>query len=249
MTDDKLDFLEKDAEESETENAQPVEAEPEAEPVEAEAEKGEEPAEPPAATEEPPESEDVRSVPVVALLDEREKRQLAQQEAKEARQKYEQLQRQLEESKREPQKAPDFYEDPDKAIQYHNAQLQEQHTKDKLRMSRFLAEREYGQELVGEAFEYFNQHPQESQSLMNEPSPFHAAVEHYKWQKKRAEIGNDPDAYDKMIEERVREKLLAEMAEQQPSKPKAPPQSLAKATAEGKDAIPQGGAFETLFPE
>lgn len=254
MTDDKLEFLENEAEESETEDAQPVEAEPEAQPVEAEAEEGEkqEEVEPPSATDEESEASDARSVPVVALLDEREKRQLAQQEAKESRQKLEQMERKLaefEQRNQPQQKAPDFYEDPDKAIQYHNSQQQQQFVGEKLKMSKFLAEREYGAEVVSEAFEYFNQHPQESQALLNEPSPFHAAVDHYKRQQALSKIGNDPAAYEKQIEQRVREQIMAEMSASQPSKPNAPPPSMVKATAAGKDAIHQGTAFDNMFPD
>ena len=99
---------------------------------------------------------------------------------------------------------------------------------DRLQTSRFMAEREYGADLVGEAFEYFNLHPQESQALLKEASPFHAAVEHYKRQKVASEIGSDPEGYKARVEQEIRQKVLAEMAAQSVKQPSRGPSLAAQ---------------------
>lgn len=204
-------------------------------------------AEPEAAEPEQPEStgenveppstpeEKGRDVPFVALMDEREKRQAAQREAEEARKKIAEYERKLAEMQK-PQDKPDFFENPEAVVQQHITTV-------KLQQSKFLAEKEFGADLVAEAYAYFDQHPQESQQLLNHPSPFHAAVEHYKRQKKLAEIGNDPDAWiNAQVEARLAERLA------QPSAPKAPPPSMAKAPSTGGERISPGSAFDETFP-
>lgn len=91
---------------------------------------------------------------------------------------------------------------------------------EKLATSRFLAEREFGAELVAEAYEYFDQHPQESQQFLAEASPFHAAVNYYRRMKAAQEIGPDPAGYRERLEAEIRQKILAEQAAQniQPSR-------------------------------
>lgn len=49
----------------------------------------------------------------------------------------------------------------------------------KVSMSQFLAEKEYGTELVSEVMEYFNEHPDKSWLFKNSVSPWHDAVEFY----------------------------------------------------------------------
>lgn len=94
------------------------------------------------------------------------------------------------------------------------AQIEQRLVKDRLATSRFLAEREFGADTVAEAYAYFDQHPQESLALLNEASPFHAAVEHFKRQKAAAEIGSDPVAYRQRVEAEIRQQVLAELAKE-----------------------------------
>lgn len=242
MSEDKLTFFEDSAEQEAEEVQEPeqeqAEAEPEQEAAEAEPEETgetEEAASPPDADKEG------RLIPVTALLDEREKRQKLEREAEELRKWREQKEAELQRQQRENVKKPDFWENPEQVLNAHIVQV-------KLEQSRFLAEREYGEDLVAEAYRYFDQHPQESQALLNHPSPFHAAVEHYKRQKFLNEV-QDPDQWREQERERIRQELMAEV-QQQSSKPqKSPPPSMAKAAPAGRDAIAPGNAFDELFPD
>jgi len=190
-----------------------------AEPVVLDEPKGE-PAAPPAAEPEPP----GHHVPIAVLLDERDKRKEALRQAEEATRRADDLARQIA-AMQTPQKAPDFFENPTEALK--RALIDE-----RLNTSRFLAVEKYGEQMVKEAYDYFDQNPAQSQQLLNHPSPFHAAVEVYQRQKALSEIGPDPLAY----RERVRQELLAEMQGQRPapSSPKPPPLSLASAPSAGR---------------
>ena len=133
-----------------------------------------------------------------------------------------------------PEPEPDFYEDPQRAVQHQIAPVQQAVTGTKLEMSRFMAEREFGKETVEAAFEYFNQHPEQSQALLKHPSPFHAAVEVYNQQKVAQEIGQDPAAYRAKLEAELRAEIEAEMVAKQAKEAAArPAPSMADVTGTG----------------
>lgn len=227
MTDNTLDFLDETLNDQpeQVDTPEPVETvEAEAEAPDAETDSKGETAEPPAAPD-----EKTKEVPFVALMDEREKRQAAQRELEEVRKK-------LAAFEQKPAEKPDFYDNPEAVVQQSVMAAT-------LKQSKFLAEKEYGADVVAEAYAYFDKHPQESQALLQHPSPFHAAVEHYKRQAKLAEIGSDPDAYiNAQVEARIAERLA-----QSPT-PKAPPPSMAKAPSTGGERISPGSAFDEAFP-
>jgi hypothetical protein len=243
MSEDKLDFL----------DGEPAEVTPEpapAEPVvlaEPKADKGEPPVQvapasaPPA---EPPKEQHV--APLTALLDEREKRQAAEREAAELRawrQQQEAAQR------AQQQRAPDPRQDPDGALAYERAMFQAQLTNTRLQTSRFLAEKDFGADVVKEAFEFFDKNPALSHQFVDHPSPFHAAVEFWKRQKVAEEVGADPVAYRARLEAEIREKLMAEM-QAQPAQPKPRlPGSLAAAPAAGGagEPVSKGSSFDAAF--
>lgn len=242
MAEDKLDFLDEEPKEAAAPKEEPVVAE--AEPAEAEEvtepeDKGEEPAAPPAAEPEP------KAIPVTALLDEREKRQAAQRQAEEAQKRLKELEARLRDLEN-PREQPDFYADPDAAFKAREAQFEQKMMADRLRTSKFMAEREFGAEIVAEAYAYFDQHPQESQLLLDHPSPFHAAVEQYKRQKFLTEV-QDPDAWKAQQLEELRKQLAEEAATAVPPKPKVPPASLSKATSAGGEPKTPGTAFDGVF--
>lgn len=244
MANDKLDFLDKandepeavEAVEDQTEPVEAAEAEPEPESIEAEGEKQEDPA-PPAESKEAD-----KSIPLTALLDERERRQALQRELDDLRRW-----KQQQEAAKEAPKAPDFYESPDDRLQYERSQFQQMLMATKMQQSQFLASREYGEEMVNEALAWFDQNPQLSHQFVNHPSPMHAAVEFYKRQKVAEEIGTDPDGYRQRLEAEIREKLMAEMQQGTIARPK-PPASLASAPATGKgEPRSRGTAFDAAF--
>lgn len=240
MSDDRLDFLDGEPAEParEPEPAEPVGA---AEPP---ADKGEQPAAPVSAPPaEPPKEQHV--APLTALLDEREKRQAAEREAAELRAWRQQQEAALRAQK---QSAPDPRQDPYGALAYERALFQAQLTNTRLQTSRFLAEKDFGADVVQEAFEFFDRNPALSHQFVDHPSPFHAAVEFYRRQKVADEVGADPAAYRAKLEAEIREKLLAEMQQSAPPKPRLPG-SLAAAPAAGGAGNPssKGSAFDAAF--
>ena len=111
--------------------------------------------------------------------------------------------------------APDMFEDPDGYRNYMQAAVQSSGINSKLEMSRFMAEREFGKEVVDAAFDYFSEHPEQSQALLKSASPFHAVVEQYNNVRVAQEIGNDPTAYRAKLEAEIRAKVEAELVAKQ----------------------------------
>lgn len=150
------------------------------------------------------EQEDGKTVPLAALQSERETN-------RELKRRLEALERQQQQPRQEEQQQPpDFYENPDQRMTYERSQIEQQMNQRHLQQSRFFAEREFGKEEVDAAYAYFDQHPEQSQALLNEPSPFHAAVEFYRKQKVAEEIGADPEAYKQRILQEAREEARKE---------------------------------------
>lgn len=229
MDGDKLNFLDETAPEAAAE-ATPAAPEPQPPVVEA---KGEPPAAPPAAPE-----EKASSIPISALLDERERRQKAEREAEEGRQ----YRRQMEERQREA-----ALQDPEQRQVYERQQIHGMIMEQRLSQSRFLAEREFGKDEVAAAYAYFDQHPQLSSQLLNHPSPFHAAVEFVRRQRIADEVGADPEAWRAKEREKLRAELMAEIQPVQPQQ--RLPGSLAAAPAAGRAGEPRarGSAFDAAF--
>jgi hypothetical protein len=254
MSDDKLGFLDEmseeitetpevEVEEPTAEEPQEVKAEePETPAVEEAADTGEEEAAPPVAEVE----EKPQAIPVTALLDEREKRQLAERKAEETAKRLADMEARIRASQQQ-QKAPDWDMEPQAAAQYQAQAFEQRMQAQRLEQSKFFASREFGNDTVNEAIAYFDQNPQLSHQFINEPSPFHAAVEFYQKQKFLSEVGENPDAYKDSLREQIRQELMAEMTTSSPSKPKAPPPSMAKAPSTGRDAITPGSTFDNMF--
>lgn len=240
MADDKLDFLDETETTEEPVEELAVEEVAEEEPV---AEEAAEEAEPETGVEEPevpptPETEkEKHAVPVMALMDEREKRQAAERKAEETAKAMQALEQRLKQMEA-PQEQPDYFENPQQAI------TQQLNTV-KLQQSKFLAEREFGAETVAAAYAYFDQNPQESSALLNHPSPFHAAVEVYNQKQLLAEIGSDPEAWKAKQREELMAQLTAEI--KTPVPPKAPPPSMARAPRSGGEGRAPGNAFDEVF--
>ena len=183
------------------------------------------------------------SVPVTALLDEREKRQRIEAEAEQMRREVAEYRRREEQARQKPVEAPDILEDPAGYRQHVEQVFDQRLNAQRLQMSRFMAEREFGKETVDAAFEFFNRHPRDSWALIQEPSPFHAAVDAYKRAQAVEEFGTDPNAYREKLraemEAEMRESIRAELAaEMTPNRPKSPPRSLAGMASSGSNAPP-----------
>lgn len=223
-----LPFLKDDAFKDDLEPAAEVQPEPAAEEV-----KGEPVAAPPAAVEE------AKHIPIAALLDERDKRKAKEQEAEELRRKLAEY-----EAKAAPK--PDFFENPEAALQAAQQQALAAALNTKLETSRFLAEKEFGADLVKDAYAFFDANPHLSHDLVKSPSPFHEAVKVFQRHKALQEIGDDPASFRARIEAEVKERLLAEMQQAQP-KPTAPPPSMAAAPGTAGAQQPPASGFDALF--
>lgn len=193
------------------EEVAPVE-EPQEEPVEAEPKEASEVEEPGAEIVEP---ETETMVPLKALLDERDKRQTAVMEAQAA-------------PRPEPEPIPDVIDDPQGYAERIRRDSQQEMSEFKLGLSRQMAEAEYGEQKVRDAYAYFNDHPAESQALMASASPFHEAVKAHERAAAVAEIG-DPVKYKADL----KAEILAELKADQPAPEAKPAPSLANETSIG----------------
>ena len=199
-------------------------------PVEAQAET---PAETPVEAKEPPAQpvaqqpqEDAHRVPLRELLDERDKRQALQRQIEE-------LRRQVQ--PKEPQKAPEFWEQPEGNIDHRVQQavqpLVQELIMQREQTSRALAAIQYGEDTVNEAYKDLETRIQSGdpvarfdyQRVMAQPNQYAALVQLHQQRKALNEIGNDPNAY--------REKLLSEALNDQAFLAKALEAAKAKAAS------------------
>jgi len=120
-----------------------------------------------------------------------------------------------------PQQAPDFWENPETAIDYRLQQvvnpLQQQLVRQREEISMLQAIDKHGQETVDNAFSALKSKMATDpsagaayQQIMASVHPYQALVDWHKRQSAIDEIGNDPNAY----REKLRAELLAEMQEQ-----------------------------------
>ena len=172
------------------------------------------PQQPPPATE--PEKSRVDPEQFKGYLDEREKRQAAENELRELKR---QLAQQQQARPQEP--PPDFYENPEGYRQHFEGAIEQRMLASKVQQSRFFASREFGEDLTSKAQEWADTlPPAQRQALLDQPSPFHAAIEAFKEHQALQSLrpyGND---IDKLVAERV----AAELAKQQAPSPQAPVQ-------------------------
>lgn len=183
-----------------------------------------------------------RHVPLSELKAERKRRQELERlhMESEARAKaYEQMfQQQPQRQQPQPQpqeQAPDPFTDPEGFYRYQARETQRQILNNTLNLSESFARRHFGSQIVDEAVQAAQQAGVSSQFL-TAPDPYAALVEWHKREKALAKFGTDPEAYEKQLEEQIRQKVLAELkaggaAGQQPQQ--RFPGTLATATATG----------------
>jgi len=147
-----------------------------------------------------PEPKPEQTVPLAALLEVRQELQALKS---------------LATPKVAPTPAPDVFEDPEGYQKHMRGVVEQASVNQKLEMSRFMAEREYGKDQVDAMFEYFNEHPEQSQQFLSAPSPFHAGMDFFNQQRVATEIGSDPAAYKQKLEAEIRAKVEAEMVAKQ----------------------------------
>ena len=238
MDDGKLSFLEEEVAPAAPEPA--VETPPAPEP---QADTGA-PASPPEVKPE----EQPHTVPISAILDEREKRQLAQRELEETRRKL----AEYEAAKAHP--APDPAEDPRAFAAYQQQQVQQVLWNERLNMSEAMARQSHGNEVVDAAREAFAAAVKSSPALYAEmqrqPNPYSYVVQWHQRQKMLDEIGPDPAAYRARLMEQIKAEMAAQAAPGAPTTPKQnlPPSMASAPSAGGADLTSKGGLFDQVIP-
>lgn len=150
----------------------------------------------------------------------------------------------------QPAPPPDFFENPDAAVD-HRFQSRIRETIDPIQNqimfnARLVAESVHGKEKFDAAVKAFDEavalgqaDPRDIQRIKSSPNPFHEAVQWHQRNSVLNEVGNDPVAY----REKLRKELMAEL-QQQPAQqaqpaPGAMPQSFTSARSPGQTAAPQ----------
>lgn len=133
---------------------------------------------------------------------------------------------------------PDYFENPEAAVQHHVQPIQQQLLQQKLDMSRFTAEQQFGPELVQQAYDYFDANPAASQALRGHASPFHAAVQEFQKVQIANEVGNDPAAYREKVRAEVAAELRKELVAKQTAAAVAQAPSMADETSIGGRGAP-----------
>ena len=174
----------------------------------------------PAPVEQPqaPDPNANRQVPLSELMAERKKRQEIERlhmEAEARAKAYEQMQhRQPQQPQYQPQpqaeEPPDFYTNPEGALQFHLQRQQHAYENMMLNQSEVMARDKFGDEIVDTALKAA-QAAGVAASFKSQPHPWGELVKWHKRQQTLQVVGDDPDAYRTKIEAEVRAKVLAEL--------------------------------------
>lgn len=196
-----------------------------------------------------------RFVPLEALKSERELRQEAQkardeearlrkdaeENARKTQERIDQLERRFQaaQNPQPPQaRAPDPNEDPVGYLHFNQQRLEHLQLTNHLNNSENLARQQYGDQVVDEALQAALK-AGVNESFLNARHPYAECIKWHKRQQTLARVGDDPDAYEKSIEERIRAKVVEELkagtttVTGQAAAPQRFPGSLVDATASG----------------
>jgi hypothetical protein len=196
-----------------------------------------------------------RHVPLEALEAERRGRQDWKEKAIRAEAERDQLRQQME-RRGQQQPPPQGEQQPDDPVQRQVQRLENV----VLNQSERAARSHHGTEAVDKAWarvqQEFGQNPALYQQIVGAPDPWDQVVQHGKRLLAMDEIGSDPVAFRKKVEDEIRAQLAAAgggaAAPNQSAKPAAPnlPESLAGARSAGARGTTWTGPtpFENLFP-
>ncbi len=167
-----------------------------------------------------------RFVPLKELTTEREKRQAAEksreEEArlrKDAEDNWRRTQAQVEEIQRrlqasQPQQTqaepPDPFLDPAGALAFQRDQFQQEILNQRLNTSEMFARNKHGDQIVDAAFQAANQ-AGALQHFVRSKDCYGDMIKWHRHQQVLARVGEDPDAYEKTLEEKIRAKVLEEL--------------------------------------
>jgi hypothetical protein len=213
---------------------------------------------------EPHEADQSGMVPVGALHAERAKGRKYTEELAATNRRLDELQALLTQARQQqqpppaqpqqpPPAAPDFWEDPDKALEHRTSQMLDPVREALMFNARLTAEAIHKSETVKEAEAAFNAmaaagqlDPEIHRRINTSPNPFHAAVQwhqHVKRQEALNKYGDDPEA---AFEAEVQRRIAAlqggagvQPSQPSPQTPQAMPSSFAAARSAGPRAAPQ----------
>lgn len=165
-----------------------------------------------------------RFVPLKELTSEREKRQSAEKARDEearlrkdaednwrrTQAQVEEIQRRLQASQNPPQPPPDPNLDPAGALAFQQEQFQHALLNQRLNTSEMFARNKHGDQVVDAAFQAAKQ-AGALQHFVRTADCYGDMVKWHRHQQVLARVGEDPDAYEKMLEEKVRAKVLEEL--------------------------------------
>lgn len=207
-----------------------------------------------------PQPADPPHVPVLALLDEREKRQAAERARDEAEKRARDLEqwRQQQEAAARRQPIPSRDEDPDAYEQHQRAVIDEQQFVMRRDFSREIATIKHGEQVVGTAFEWGVQRcdadPHFNAKVRSHPNPIEFVVS--EWKRDQVASKVDPSKYEAFLAWEAQQAAnpapqAQPAAPAAPAQPAAPRPSLAAAPSAGSSsgAVPRDGAatFDAMF--
>lgn len=177
-----------------------------------------------------------------------------EQEIAEIKRWREDIERRARAERSPPPPMPDPLADPEAFGQYTVSQAQQISINATLNMSEMLARDKFGDQVVDQAVEAAMR-ANVAQQFLKTRHPYAEIVNWHKREQALAKIGPDPDAYEKMLEDRIRGKVLEELKAGQMAQggaapaPQKFPGTLADATQSGapgahlSDEAMMGGLF------
>lgn len=191
------------------------------------------------STPEPKKPDDAPNWQFEAYKDEKRKRQ-------DLESKYSDLEKKLEsiQNPKKEEEIPDVFEDQNTYTSYIKNQIDQTALSVRAEMSQFMAEREYGKDVVEQKLEAFREMAKTDQSLTNKvlasTSPVHEAIEIVNKAEKLKQLENIEDYESKVraeIEEKVRKELEAKFSESQSKRSSVTPSLNTKASASQTEAV------------
>lgn len=181
---------------------------------------------------EPPQPAPPTAAEFKGMLDEREKRQKFEAEAEGLRREIEQLRQQT----REKPPSPEFdWDNPETRFNHVEQATKQAVLQSKVQQSQFFAEKEFGAELVQEADTWVRQQPPHVlQNMIEQPSPYHAAVEAMKRDRAATTLAEFDYDIDKLVASRT-----AAPATPQPAPQAASPKAQLPPTVRPSGAVTQ----------
>jgi hypothetical protein len=134
---------------------------------------------------------------------------------------------------------PDPVMDPEGAYLYQTQQLQEMVVSNMLDVSEFAMRAKHGDEIVDKALQAALQ-TGVNKHFMTQRNPYGALVDWYRRSMAMQEIGDDPAAFRKRVEEETRAKILADLKAGKLQTTAQPPQRLPGTLADATSAGSQG---------